>query len=367
MISSDSFINELLKHGIHSYTGVPCSFFTPLVNELSLNSKVDYLPATSEGEAISIASGYHISDKISVVMVQNSGLGNMVNPITSLSLPFKIPSLLLISWRGEPGYKDEPQHEVMGKITCELLDLMGIPSEILSDDSTSVKKQLEKAVATMNRESKPYALIVKKGTFSGPQLSFRPEDAQLPSRYEALTVISKEVGLDAPIIATTGKTGRELYTIRDSDNHLYCVGAMGFASAFAYGIAKKYTKPTYIIDGDGAALMHLGNFATIGRDKTLSFVHLILDNGAYDSTGGQLTISDSVDFCQIATACGYKNAYMASNLSTFTEYLRKPVDGSVLLYLKIRKGSLSPLSRPSSTPDSVKYRLIKQLSRKIEA
>lgn len=353
MIESREFVELLGNHGISDYTGVPCSYLTPLVDQVVSNPSLSYTNATSEGEALSIAAGNYLVGKNSVVICQNSGLGNMVNPLTSLIHPFKIPTLIFVTWRGKPGGKDEPQHKLMGQITPDLLELMAVKWSLLSNNFPEAKKQVSNALEYMNNNSKPYAFIIEKGTFTGNAKKEKKQLEQLPTRYQVLEALSQTIPDECPVIATTGKTGREMFTIHDKPNQIYCVGSMGYANALASGIARQLNNRVYVIDGDGAALMHLGNMATIGAKKTDNLIHIILDNATYDSTGGQPTISPHVDFLKIAAGCGYANVVAVSDCQDIKHTINTIKTGPSLIYIRISPGSLSNLGRPTQPPHDV--------------
>ena len=359
MISPQYFINALIDRGVRFFTGVPCSYLTPLINEAIATEETDYVIASSEGDALAMASGAWLGGKLGVVMCQNSGLGNMINPLTSLNAPFRIPVLLLITWRGKPGEKDEPQHEVMGKITTGLLDLIGIQWSYFPENDAMVLTSLETAISVIKKSHRPYAFILQKNSFmSGKPEPKTQENTDLATREEALSVFLKYAPKDAPVIATTGKTGRELYTLEDHAKHLYCVGSMGYASALAHGLALNSKKPVFVIDGDGAAIMHLGNLTSIGASAPTNLVHVILDNGTYDSTGAQATVSQHVDFAGIGKSVGYKNQINCHSLEDFAEVIKLVTcNGPTLIHLKIKRGSMKNLGRPEIKPHEIARRL----------
>jgi phosphonopyruvate decarboxylase len=362
MIRPDYFVDQLRARRIGLFTGVPCSYLTPVIDEVIARDETRYVVASSEGEALAMASGAWLGGKLGVVMCQNSGLGNMVNPLTSLNAPFGIPVLLLVTWRGKPGTVDEPQHEIMGRMTTALLDLMGIPWSLLPGDEEEIPASLEKAISTMSATERPYALILSGDSFCRPadkaQGPAPQEPAAHPTRSAALEAFLSVVPADAAVIATTGKSGRELFTLQDSPRHLYCVGSMGYANALAHGLALASERQVFVIDGDGAALMHLGNLSSIGATQPRNLVHIVLDNGTYDSTGGQPTVSKSVDFAKVALASGYARGVSCSSLKDFVaEVASPPSGGPTLIHLKIRPGSMKQLGRPVVTPHSVARRL----------
>src|SRR5687768_16051546 len=250
MISSESFIGEALKRGFDFYTGVPCSFLTPLINGVIGGKGLDYVGAASEGEAVAIAAGAWLAGRQTVVMCQNSGLGNAVNPLTSLNFPFRIPTLLVVTWRGQPGLKDEPQHVLMGQITSLLLETMRIPHGDFPNSKDDVAPILARAVANITGNELPFGLIMARGSVRDDGLQQKPvssrqrgrrEDLRVqgdrPPRIAVLERVLAHVPESAGIVATTGKTGRELFALADREQHLYLVGSMGCASGLALGIA----------------------------------------------------------------------------------------------------------------------------------
>ncbi|SDB60629.1 phosphonopyruvate decarboxylase [Belnapia rosea] len=371
MITATDFFAEAERAGFDFYTGVPCSFLTPLINGALSAPGLTYIGAASEGEAVAIAAGAWLAGRRTVVMCQNSGLGNAVNPLTSLNEPFRIPTLLLTTWRGEPGIPDEPQHAVMGRITQDLLSVIGVPQAPFPAVPEAVAPALATAVGSMDASGLPYAFVMRKGDVAETELSVAerglpapgrradfPAGGARPSRAAALERFLQLVPEEAAVIATTGKCGRELFTLADRPQHLYQVGSMGGASGMALGVALNSAVPVFVLDGDGAALMKLGTFATIGAQAPRNLVHILLDNGVHDSTGGQPTVSPGVDFAGVALACGYSQAASCASLEGFEAALRNAVaePGPTLIHLRIAPGSMTKLGRPTVTPPEVAQR-----------
>ena len=371
MIRAETFLSEAKSRGFDFYTGVPCSFLTPLINRTISDRATRYIGAASEGEAVAIAAGAWLAGRQTVVMCQNSGLGNTINPLTSLNWPFRIPTLLVTTWRGQPGLKDEPQHELMGRVMTNLLDAIEVPHARFPEDEEAIGAALDQARESMDRRSLPFAFIMAKGAVADATLDEASRDLPAPgkrvdfvkggarpTRYAALERILTEVGDDVAIVATTGFCGRELFTIADREQHLYQVGSMGGASAMGLGIAVNVERPVLVLDGDGAALMKMGNFATIGAIAPKNLIHVILDNGVHDSTGGQSTVSASVDFAGVALSCGYPNVAAADDLAGFGEALRQALarPGPHLIHLRIKPGAPDKLGRPSVAPEEVALR-----------
>lgn len=376
MIEAETFLDAAARTGVGFYTGVPCSFLTPFINATISNPKYDYVGATSEGEAVGIAAGAYLAGKLPVVMCQNSGLGNMVNPLTSLNHPFAIPSILIVTWRGEPGLKDEPQHELMGEITHSLLGTMRIPHRPFPKQDAEIEPALKAAQAHIEATGLPFAFVMEKGSvaetpLNAPARTALPETTVIDfrsqgvcSRYTALEAVWNRFPND-PIIATTGKTGRELFTIGDRENQIYLVGSMGCASAVGLGVNRVSGRRTIVLDGDGAALMKLGSFATVGAYAPEGLIHIVLDNGVHDSTGGQETVSDSVEFADVAAACGYAGAIRADSLDGFQSALdaAEKEPGPHLIHLRITPGSIKNLGRPTVKPAQVAERFRNYLNK----
>jgi phosphonopyruvate decarboxylase len=372
MISASSFIDHLRGLGYSQYAGVPCSFLTSLINYVISDPTLDYVGATSEGEAVGITFGAFLAGRKTVTMCQNSGLGNMVNPLTSLNYPFRVPTLLIVTWRGQPEVKDEPQHEQMGRIMHRLLETLEIPWLPFPASEAEIAKTMAQAEASMEQRKRPFALVVQKGSVAPHPLSGlrEPElvktdlqqnlhENERLTRTAAIELILDALVGDEAIIATTGKTGRELFTISDRANHLYVVGGMGTASAIGFGVAHVLPKqPVVVIDGDGAALMKLGVLATIGFYRPPNLLHIILDNEAHDSTGGQQTASGVVRFAALAAAANYHSAFAADRPEEIREAVRllRHRPGPSLLHVPIKLGSPEKLGRPTVQPHEVKER-----------
>ena len=374
MISAFSFIDQLSGFGYSQYAGVPCSFLTSLINYVIGDPALDYVGATSEGEAIGITFGASLAGRKTVTMCQNSGLGNMVNPLTSLNYPFRVPTLLIVTWRGQPEVKDEPQHEQMGRIMHRLLETLEIPWLPFPSSEADITKTMAQAEESMEQRKRPFALVVQKGSVAPHPLLGRRESELVKTdlrqnlaanankrltRTVAIQLILDALVGDEAIIATTGKTGRELFTISDRANHLYVVGGMGTASAIGFGVAHALPRqPVVVIDGDGAALMKLGVLATIGFYQPPNLLHIILDNEAHDSTGGQQTASGVVRFAALAAAANYHSAFAADRPEEIREAVRllRHRPGPSLLHVLIQPGSPEKLGRPTVQPHEVKER-----------
>ena len=384
MIKANEFLNQCLERGFNFFTGTPCSYLKPLINYVIDHKEFNFIDATNEGDAVAIASGVTIAGGRSVVMFQNSGLGNAVNPLTSLAYIFRIPLLIIVTHRGEPGgEKDEPQHELMGTITIRMLETMQISWAHFPNQVNEIEKVLNTADEYLKRESKPFALVMSKKDVEGYTLqssevkqSFhrkfnQEEHFTLPynqrhTRNEALKIVNKVTGKATAIIATTGYTSRELYEIDDRENQLYMVGSMGCALPLGFGVA--ITKPKlkiYVIDGDGALLMRTGTMATVGAHQPENLTHILLDNEVHESTGGQGTVSGGVSFSTIAKGFGYSHTFSSDTLEEFEDSLNlaSSQSGPTFIHFKIQKGTSEKLGRPIITPVQVKERLIQYLNK----
>ncbi len=371
MIDATAFLVPARRLGFDFFTGVPCSFLTPLINRAIGEPDLFYVMAASEGEAVAIAAGAWLAGRKTVVMCQNSGLGNAVNPLTSLNFPFRVPTLLIVTWRGGPGLNDEPQHELMGKITPALLDVLRISHAPFPKSEKDVAAALAWADAGMEDHGLPCALIMEKGDVRDEKLEPPPSASRplgvkrdlrvkgaLVSRFAALERLLALIPIEAAVIATTGKCGRELFTLADRCQHLYQVGSMGCAAAMGLGVALNASRPVVILDGDGAALMKMGTLATIGAYAPGNLVHIVFDNASYDSTGGQPTVSPSVDFAAAALACGYAKGVNCDSLAGLEQALASAFEqpGPLLIHLRIAPGSKPGLGRPSLGPVEVAAR-----------
>lgn len=378
MIAASTFIEQAKSAGFQLYTGVPCSYLKPFINYVIDSNDLTYIGAANEGDAVAIASGAELGGKRSVVMFQNSGFGNAVNPLTSLNMIFELPVLVITTLRGEPGGPaDEPQHKLMGQITTGLFELMQMPWEYFPEDDKAVGAVLERAVSHMTRKRTPYGLVMKKDAVAAHKLTKKPEPrivpeplagsfawpAALPSRSDVLRTVQAANTARDIMVATTGFTGRELYAQADRDNQLYMVGSMGCASTFGLGLAwAQPNKRVVVLDGDGAALMRLGALATLGYERPKNLVHVLLDNEAHESTGAQSTVSHSVDLAQIARASGYPQVVRAASLETLANVLNAKTNELTFVHVKTKQGSPADLPRPTVTPVQVAERLRKWIS-----
>jgi phosphonopyruvate decarboxylase len=377
MIEARDFIEPAKALGFHRWAGVPCSFLTPFINGVIDDPEMSYLSAANEGDAVAAAAGAALAGERAVAMMQNSGLGNAVSPLSSLNWVFRIPVLLIVTLRGEPGLKDEPQHELMGQITGRILDELQIPWDWFPRDAAAVRAALAEAVRNMDRSGLPYAFVMKKGSVAKTELrsAWRPGSGPVPiaaeefrrgdpglTRHEALAaVVEQTPEQESVVVGTTGYTGRELFAIADRPNQLYMVGSMGCASSFALGLSlARPDRRIVVADGDGAALMRMGNLATVGAYGGDNYQHLLLDNGVHESTGGQSTVSRGISFAGVARACGYRRAEEGLSAADLERFLAER-EGPTLLQLKTRRGVPAGLPRPDVRPRQVTRRLMEHL------
>jgi len=379
MIEAQEFVEITRNKGFEYYAGVPCSFLTPFINYVINDPNLTYISSANEGDALATICGLNIGGKKGIVMMQNSGLGNAINPLTSLAYTFRIPFILITTLRGDPNLKDEPQHELMGQITEKMLDLMEIPWEYFPTLATEIPPLLDRIENYFNQESRPYALVMRKGTVAPvpleqesiptPKTDVKPVQSyfqvknDLHSRQESLErIISLTPEENTVLIGTTGFTGRELFAIADRPNQLYLVGSMGCASSLGLGLSlARPDLKVIIIDGDGAGLMRMGNFATIGTYGKGNLYHLLLDNSVHDSTGSQATVSQRVSFAKIAHSCGYEIALEGNDLNLINKLINCDSKGVKFGHLRIKAGTNKNLPRPNLSPDQVLKRLRKYL------
>lgn len=378
MIQAETFVEAARQRGFIRYAGVPCSFLTPFINYVINDAALHYISAANEGDAVATAAGAAIGGQRSIAMMQNSGLGNAVSPLTSLAWVFRIPLLLITTHRGAPGIVDEPQHELMGRITGDLLDTIEIPWEHFAVEDSAIPASLDRGVQWMEREQRPFGFVMRKDTVAPHALCKEPvpvrggaraavaefhRNGRTPEKRE--TILRRIVELTPPnrtiVIATTGYSGRELFAIADRPNHFYMVGSMGCASSLGLGLS--LARPDLrivVVDGDGAALMRMGNLATVGSYGGDNLIHIVLDNEAHDSTGAQATVSVNVDFAAIAAACGYGTVARGDDPGLIDYVLDegRAAAGPRFAHLKIRTGTLDSLPRPAIRPPDALRRLM---------
>ena len=369
------FYNELSAQGFYFFTGVPDS----LLKEFCLCID-DFIPrdkhiiTANEGNAVALAAGYYLAQQsLPLVYMQNSGLGNAINPLLSLCDPdvYAIPMLVVIGWRGEPGVKDEPQHVKQGKVQLELLDAMDISYEIISKDDEQVAGKISDVVEVAKNECRPTVLLIKKGTFEKYGKEINKSDDQRMKREEALEIVLESLDDNAIVVSTTGKTSREIFEIREkrSQSHqqdFLTVGSMGHCSSIALGITlSKPRRQVVCIDGDGAMLMHLGSLTSIASLKPNNFRHILMNNGVHESVGGQATAAKYIDLSAIVEAVGKSTLFKAETSTELKENISKFLScvGPSFLELKIRPGSREDLGRPTIRPVDNKKDFMKFLKK----
>jgi len=375
MLDCEKFYNLLVDGGIEFFTGVPDSLlkdFNAYIIDNVKNNK--HIIAANEGASIALAAGnYLATKKIALVYMQNSGLGNAVNPLTSLVNQdvYGIPLLLIIGWRGEPGEKDAPQHTKQGKITLKLLETLDIPYDILPNNIEDTKEILNKAFRCMNECKAPYALVVRKGTFEKYEYKNKTEQRYELSRENAIKLIVNKLDNTDIVISTTGLTSRELFEYREQMQQDHCndfltVGSMGHSSQIALGIAMSTPeRQIFCLDGDGAVIMHMGSLGIIGSKSPKNFKHIVINNGAHDSVGGQPTIGYEIDIVSMALSCRYKVAYKVETKMELIEKisLLKSTEGPALLEVRVNKGYRKNLGRPTISPQENKETFMNFLSK----
>ena len=376
MINTEKIFN-LLAGEINLFTGVPDSLlkdFCACITDHALAER--HIIAANEGAAVAIASGYYLATgKPALVYMQNSGIGNAVNPLLSLADPkvYRIPMLLVVGWRGEPGVKDEPQHIKQGEVTLSLFDAMQIPYTVIDEDETIAEGQFIKLLAQIKSTSSPHAAIIRKDLFSSYKLKNKPVNNFTLSREEALQTVIGSLSKDDIVISTTGKLSRELFEYRElkgkgHEKDFLTVGSMGHSMSIALGVAlSKPDRLVYCLDGDGAAIMHMGAMTNIGASGLKNIRHIVFNNGAHESVGGQPTVGFIINISQIAIGCGYEQVYSFSNIdiAEFKKFLKvfRDEEGPALLEIKINTASRDDLGRPTRTTHENKEDFMKFLKK----
>ena len=361
MIRPDFFIESLRKEGVSFYAGVPDSLLKNICAYITdhFDEKNNIITA-NEGGAVALAAGYHLSTgNVGCVYMQNSGEGNAINPLASLTDGdvYRIPLLLLIGWRGRPGVHDEPQHVKQGKVTTGLLDTMGIGYEVLAKEEDKMLEQIGRAMSSIRQTGTPYALVIEKDTFETYVLKNVKEDQSQLSREQAIQMVVDSMKDDDIVVSSTGMISRELFEYREAkgqghERDFLTVGSMGHASMIALGVAMQHTdRRVFCFDGDGAAIMHMGNMAIVAKQSPANFVHVVFNNGAHDSVGGQPTAGFDICLPGIALQCGYRDVISIERMEDFHVFAdRKNLQGPVLLEIRVCKGNRKDLGRPTTTP-----------------
>ncbi len=360
------FFEALKKEGIDFFAGVPDSLLSDFSAYITDHVAAEnHLVAANEGNAVALAAGHYLASRQpGLVYMQNSGLGNALNPLVSLADPlvYKIPMLLLIGWRGKPQVADEPQHIKQGLVTLSLLEIMGLDYRVLPANEQEASETISQAAAYMHEKAAPFALVVEKDTFKAYRKEKNSSSAYEMSREEALRLVLAGLDPEAVIVSTTGKLSREIYEYREERGEGHSrdflnVGSMGHASQIALGIAlNKPERRVFCFDGDGAVIMHMGSLAISGTSGADNLYHLVFNNSAHDSVGGQATAGFQVDFPKVAAACGYRQALKAENIGQLEKALNRITSekGPALLEIRVRKGARKDLGRPKTTPEENK-------------
>ncbi len=369
MIETKDFFEYLKSKNFDFFTGVPDSLLKDFCACIKENCDTTHnIIAANEGNAVALAAGHYLSSgKYGVVYMQNSGIGNAVNPLLSLADEdvYQIPMLLIVGWRGEPGVKDEPQHLKQGKVTLDLFKAMDIETIILDEN---YKEQLDYIYNYLQNNSKPIALIVRKNTFTPYELKLDENNYEL-KREKALSIILNELDKDDFIVSTTGKTSREIFELREQrkENHhrdFLTVGSMGHTSSIALGMSIGTDKNVYCIDGDGSFIMHMGSFAIIPTVAKKNFKYILINNGAHESVGGQPTVGFNIDFTKLLTSLGFNKVFVAKNKEEIIEGVKSLKENSLqalVIYTKL--GSRKDLGRPTVSPVENKKALMDEMKR----
>lgn len=373
MIRPSFFYDTLKANDIDFYAGVPDSLLKNLCAYITDHADDTHnIIAANEGGAMGLAAGYHLATgKIPVVYMQNSGEGNIINPLASLTDKdvYQIPVLLIIGWRGKPGVHDEPQHVKQGKVTLPLLETMGIPYQVLDKDEEQAAKQIQTAVDFMNNSREVYALVIEKDTFDTYTLQHVVQNDLSMTREEAIQTVAAALDEKDVIVSTTGMISRELFEYRTAmheghERDFLTVGSMGHASQIALGIAlEQPQRKVWCFDGDGASIMHMGSIAIVASKHPQNYIHVVFNNGAHDSVGGQPTVGLSIQLPAIADAVGYSASYSVTTKDELTAVLPlvKSEEGPVLLQVCVKKGNRKDLGRPTTTPIQNKEALMEFL------
>jgi len=374
VVDPQTFYNALVKSGVEFFTGVPDSLLSPLCACIAEHATEDkHIITANEGAAIALAAGNYLATaKPSLVYMQNSGLGNAINPLLSLADPsvYAVPMLLMIGWRGEPGVKDEPQHLAQGQVTVPMLDAMGIAYHRLPQDTEEAAALVKNLAEDALSEQRPIAILASKNSFAQYKADQNSGDERLPlTRERAIGIILENINADTSVISSTGMISRELYELREGlkqkhDTDFLTVGSMGHCSQIALGVAlANKNKKVICLDGDGAAIMHMGSMAVTAQSGAANLIHIILNNGRHDSVGGQPTCGFEIDFTTIAKGCGYPSAHSVDNEAELTKALgiSMGAQGPVLLEVRVSSGNRDNLGRPEITLEQQKHAFMRHL------
>ncbi len=366
MVNVKNFINYLVKKNINFFSGVPDSVLKSFINFLSSNKKKNIIHriTTNEGSAISLGIGYNLSqNKIPLIYFQNSGIGHAANPLYSLADKriYSIPMILLIGRRGFPRKNDEPQHYRIGEITIKFLKLMNIQTIVLNEKN--YKNQIDNAKKIAQRKSAPVALVAPMNFFQIYKNEKKINKKKLEIRYEYLKVILKNISKKDKIIASLGNVSRELFVLNEELNFghsktFYGIGAMGHANQIALEVSlNKKNDTTFILDGDGAVQMHMGNLITLGKNSKKNIIHILFNNKVHESTGLHPLANDEINYKMIFKACGYKKVFCVKKLVELNKILRKRPKGLIAIIIDVFPGSIKNLPRPTKKPYQLKKSL----------
>ncbi len=367
MISPSDFVKTLKEQGVRSFTGVPCSFFQAAINYVLDQKDLQYTIVPNEGSALALASGAQMAGKPTALLIQNSGFGNLVNPLTSLNMIYNIPVLIFMSGRAY-GVEDEPQHEIIGKTMGPILDAMAVRHEDMPGEVGKFGLSLKAAISYMASSGQPFVYFVRSKTID-EYVPDKKADLTYPlKRMDAIKIIMEELAADDHVFAATGKPSRELFAIKDRPRNFYMQGSMGHASSLALGAALAQPKKRMIVlDGDGAILMHLGMLSSIGHYQPKNLYHIVLDNEAYETTGDQDTTSATTELEKIATASGYVSSILCRDESGLRSALRESLKnpGPAFIRIKINRMPTLNIPRISSkhTSSQIATHFAKELSR----
>jgi len=373
MISNERFFESLKSNGIDFFSGVPDSLLKHFCAYLTDNTtSKQHIITANEGAAVALASGYNLATKkVPLIYLQNSGLGNTINPLLSLADPevYSFPIIVMVGWRGEPGMHDEPQHRKQGRVQNSILDAIEMPYFKLNDGISNVSEFVSKTVAKAKEINGPVAIVVSKNTFEPYKVLDDKVSEYSLTREEAISFVLDKLSPDDIVVSTTGKPSREVYEYRvhnkeGHQNDFLTVGSMGHSSQIALGVALNSKRNVFCLDGDGSVIMHMGSLGVIGCNAPDNFKHIVLNNGAHDSVGGQPTVGFEISIPAIAKGCGYKKVFSCASTAELSNSFQRflNANGPSLLEIKVKKGARKDLGRPKETPVENKIELMKLLT-----
>lgn len=359
-MKSAELIEKMMTHGMGPFIGVPCSVLKNIFSYIKLKYPDMYLTANNEGEALSIATGMSLAQKRPVVLMQNSGIGNMMNPFVSLNQVYKLPIIFIISWRGHSEIKDSVEHEIMGKITIETLKLLDMSIIDLTNEMIDVNVILEK-IEKSNESNKSCCILVNKNTFDDKEEYIECIDTDeiednVLGKDEVIMALAEKIEQDTIIVSGTGIISRELFHFADRDLNFYMLGSMGCASSIGLGLALETNKKVIVLEGDGSFLMRMENIVSIGNQKPQNLIHIIVIDGEYETTGHQKV--NIVDYKEVVKGCGCNKIYVCKNYlelcNSIEECMKNTEYSTILAQIKKRTNIQS---RVSKTPEEIKMNL----------